>query len=471
MIAERFSAGFAALALIAAATGASAQSFDCAEATTSTERLLCADQQLGALDATLADEVKKALAAAPAKRDELLADERKWVKERDRTCAIPAGALAGEARARAIDCLAVSYRERVAAVRSLAGKDGDGGTGAADLCRRLGDRYRILLERGPQAPFKKSFYADSPLDTLAAERVGVTIAAPAVEITEYSRGKLVAWAKGQKPSFALPEDVSKELDEIAHSRLRIDRLPGTDYFAASVVEGTAACYSAVYFDVARGRARLADGPRGWEDDGAGLCGVTRSFGKIDETPVAFEEQHDYTPSLASRSSVTQWTGRGFGSTCVVTFEFSPRFDPHGTYNEWDENCEGADCDALRRAALALVEAAQKNPLEAEKAAVARLTDAQRIEFAEMKKQAGALNDKDAAEAADPASYVDNAPLLLPLVHDGRIYLAGVGHFTIGWRIFSDWSATLRRLDNGKIADRAVFAIGMTKGRLEKVSVK
>ena len=59
-----------------------AQSFDCAEASTPSERLVCDDRKLAEFDITLADEVKKALAAAPAQRERLLGDERRWVAER-----------------------------------------------------------------------------------------------------------------------------------------------------------------------------------------------------------------------------------------------------------------------------------------------------------------------------------------------------------------------------------------------------
>lgn len=470
MTAERFL--LVPFALVLAAAGplpASAQSFDCAKAATTVERLICADRKLGALDAELAGEIKKALAAAPAQRDELLKQERRWVRERDRACAIPIGGLTDAARARGIDCLTTAYDARIAAVRSA------GADGRTAICQTLGDRYRALLERDPQAPFRKSFYADGPLDVLAAAGVGVTVAEPAAELDEFSRRKLVDWAKRQPKPFVFPENVSKELEELTHSQLRIDRLPGANYYAAGVVEGTAACYSTIYFEVERRRARLAAAPAGWEaDSGSGGCGVARSFGAIDATPVAFEQWHGYTPSLASGVSVSPWSGKGFAPSCEVTFAFAPRFDAHGTYNAWDERCDGADCDALRRAALALVEEAQKNPLDAQKTAVAGLTAPQRDEFAELKKQAGAdepTPSREPSEASDPASYTDNSPLLSPLVHDGRLYLAALGHFTIGWRVFADWSVSLRRLEKGKAEDRASFAIGMTKGRLENVSVK
>lgn len=479
MTAERFSPGFATLLLLAVPSGGSAQSFDCDKATTTSERVICADQTLGVLDSELAAEVKKALAADPAQRDELLAEERQWATERDKTCSQPAGPMTGEARARAVACLTAAYNERIAAVRPAPtpapplSAEAQAARARTEICQRIGDRYRLLLGGAPQAPFKKSFYADSPLETLAAFGAGVTIADPSARFDDYSRRKVVDWAKSQPQPFLPSESVLKAIEDIVSSRLRIDRLPNANIYAASVAEGTAGCRSSIYFEVENKRAMLAEGPAAWETAQGEGCGVTRAFGTIDATPVAFEDANDHTPSLQSSLSVTSWNGKGFDPACTLSFQFAPRFDAHGSFNAWDESCDGADCDALRQAALALVEEAQKNPLDAQKAAVARLTAQQRRQFAQLKKIAGPAEPPadEASNLSDPASYTDAAPLLLPLVHESRVYLAALGHFTIGWRIFSDWSVTLKRLDNGKARDRATFAIGMTKGRLESFAVK
>lgn len=113
MIARRFSLGFAAFVLFAGGPlEAWAQSFDCAKAATPVERLICADAKLGDLDVALAAEVKKALAAGPEQRDALLAEERRWVKERDRSCAAPTKV------GKAIACLTSAYEARIAALKA-----------------------------------------------------------------------------------------------------------------------------------------------------------------------------------------------------------------------------------------------------------------------------------------------------------------------------------------------------------------
>ncbi len=156
-----------------------AQSFDCAGASTPSERLICDDRKLAELDITLADEMKKALAAAPAQRERLLGDERRWVAERDNQCLLPSQATPADDRLHAASCLAAAYRDRISAVQSFGSKwsvESYAG-GRSAICQRLAERYRALLEANPQATFRKYFYAASPLDILAAAKsAGVTIA-------------------------------------------------------------------------------------------------------------------------------------------------------------------------------------------------------------------------------------------------------------------------------------------------------
>lgn len=453
-------------ALLCAAAPAHAQSFDCAKATTIVEGLICADQRLRTLDAELGAKVKAALAADPPRRKEILAQARQWLGERDRLCVSSAGELVGAARARAIACLVAAYETRLAA--SGAAPQGD----AAALCRTLGARYRAALVADPQAPFKTSFSAASPLEVLSkAAGSGVTIAPRQAEFDQFSRQALVDWAKSRPQPFILSDAVLAALDGLSRFQLRVEQLPGESFYAAGVIEGTAACHSSIYFSVAAGRARPAAGPASWEGEGGAGCGVSRSFGTIDGAPVAFEETHDYTPSLVSAVSVAPWRGGAFGAGCAVELTFAPRFAARAAYNDWEDHCTGEACEPLRGAALALVEAVQNHPLEARKSALARLTPAQAEEFARMEALSGSKPQApaDPADAADPSSYTDSAPILLPLLHEGRLHLAALGHFTVGWRIFADWRVSVSSHDKGALTKHSVFAIGMTKGELRDIS--
>jgi hypothetical protein len=127
---------------------------------------------------------------------------------------------------------------------------------------------------------------------------------------------------------------------------------------------------------------------------------------------------------------------------------------------------------LRRASLALVEEAEKNPLEARKTAIARLTPSQRDAFAALAKERG-LTIKDATDPQGDSrlQFTDEKPFLSPLVHEGKVYFVSLGQILTPEFLCSDWSVTLEWLDNGQLKQKAIFDISETWGRLEKVSVK
>jgi hypothetical protein len=58
-----------------------------------------------------------------------------------------------------------------------------------------------------------------------------------------------------------------------------------------------------------------------------------------------------------------------------------------------------------------------------------------------------------------------------MVFDGRVFLATVGHFTIGWRVFSDWKVSVETGEADHTREIARFAIGMTQGPIISATVK
>jgi hypothetical protein len=124
----------------------------------------------------------------------------------------------------------------------------------------------------------------------------------------------------------------------------------------------------------------------------------------------------------------------------------------------------------------LVQKVQKNPAATEKLYVERLTLSQRNSFLILTRLSKAANTAEngsfgRSQSGDPTGLRDTDPLMLPIVVNGNIYLASLGHCTIGWRIYSDWSLTVDRLDGDKKVTAASFAFGMTSGRLIDVRVK
>ena len=99
----------------------------------------------------------------------------------------------------------------------------------------------------------------------------------------------------------------------------------------------------------------------------------------------------------------------------------------------------------------------------------RLTPNQMLTFQEAAQRSSDCAMQDAA-AADPANFLYESPLCIPYVDQGQVYIVRLGHFTIGWRYFVDWSVRFQALGQGEQIQNADFAVGMVKGKLEKASV-
>ncbi len=332
---------------------------------------------------------------------------------------------------------------------------------SAGLCTKIALAFRQLAAN-PAASAAAKFYPDSPLSMLGdAAANGISLAPHIAETGKVQRP--LEWA--QRHGLQLPADLQDALDKADF----LDHLPDTNFYAAGRIEGTASCYDTTPFVVTGGRAKPANLPPNWmsEDVGSG-CGVFRLFGKVETVPAAFEEDYDYSPALTSTLTASPWTKDHFDPACTVTFTFEPRFSPRDTYNDWDQSCTAANCDQLRQSSLTLVEAVQGDPVAAQKQLLDKLTDAQRADFEALEKLAQVTQPDN---IDDPAQLLDSSPLALPLLVEDRIYLARVGHFTIGWRNYSDWSVKLDMRNGADVKPVAEIAIGMTKGKLKEASVK
>lgn len=249
---------------------------------------------------------------------------------------------------------------------------------------------------------------------------------------------------------------------------QVSRLPGTAFYSLSSVQGTAHCIFSVYFEVQDRKAHLASAPAGFEEEGGGSCGVGRWYGSIDDQPAYFQQLYDYTPSMSSTLTIAPWEHGRFGPACTITFFFAPAFGGE-TLNPQRESCNAPDCDDLRRAALQVATAVQASPATAEAQMLASLSAAQKALY---DSAVGVAKPEGAPPShADPDSIIAEYPLRVPFVHSGRLYVASIGHFTIGWRYFADWSVTFDAIEDGSLVRRGAFAVGMTKGSLRTLTVE
>jgi hypothetical protein len=299
----------------------------------------------------------------------------------------------------------------------------------------------------------------------------------------YSRAEFTRRAERLKPPFTPSSELLNALDDL-DATMAVAGLPGTNMLAANSIGGTAHCNSTVFFAVSKGRTRVLPGPKQWNNDVGDSCGLTRSFASIDGVPFVIDDSLDSGPSLASTLTLTPWGNGKWLEPCRAEFVFAPHFDTRNMQNDWvslnnweNNDCGIAGCEGFQRAALNLVKQTQLDRAGVEDHLLATMTASQREQYLRLKRIAGrpdaadAPTTDDAGRPAAAAGLTDTSPLVLPMVVDTRVFLATVGHFTIGWRVFSDWKVTVEAGEADKTREIARFAIGMTQGPIASAIIK
>ena len=448
------------LSFVAQTPAALAQSFDCKKAGTPVEKLICSDKELGGLDAELETNFRAMLNVSLAERAAILAEARRWIGARDKKCPIPKGG----AQDAALACLKAEYRARIAALAELARHQAAERPADKGLCQSFADRYKAALAK--QATPKA--IQESPLDLLTNDPASGVVAGPkADELQDPTPADLESWARRQTPSFKFSPKLTSAIGGPDSGLVTLARAPGTALYSAETVGGTLHCLRDVYFEVKDGVARGA-GDLPWGEGEGESCGALRAFGAIDGRTVAFEET-DFAlqAQLGAGVAILKWDRGFFGAPCNVGFEYEPAFDFGNDENRPDEEvkCESPACQALKTDALALVEMIERGPQKARQAALARLTEPQRAQFAALEEL---QLTKDAAAAPHGAG---TKPLLAPLVHRGTVYLARIGHRTIGWRTFADWSVSLAERGKDGLKPAGWIEIAMKRGKLRDARVR
>jgi len=335
---------------------------------------------------------------------------------------------------------------------------------AIGACQKIADRYRPLANAHP---------GESPLTVLATTPgIGITIDKSA--LTPISgAADLEEWGAKQNPPVIM-DDVIKDVEALDDQGGWLDQIPKTNYYSFSNTEGTARCISSVYFTVSNGHAQAVPGPPGFaESPGGEACFIRRTFGVIDGVPAYFQEKYNPNPAMTSALTVGIREQSDFVGPCRLTFDFSPVFTKKTT-NDWGDVCDRADCAGLRRDAFSLAKAVQSSPRKSRRDALSRLSAAQLSEYrsAEKLATAGLPPDHDPAKPAgpDPSVIMDDVPFHLPYLHDGQLYIASVGHLTLGGNPLGDWRVKFSQLDRGHIVERASFAVGMEKGKLQGIKI-
>jgi hypothetical protein len=347
------------------------------------------------------------------------------------------------------------------------------------VCRKATGHLMALIHSASSSPRKTSVIDDDLIQLLLRDSPAISLAEPLIKLPTYSAAALIDQAK-RPPSTFTPSQQLLDAFEALDGNLEITQIPGTALFAGNSLGGTAHCNSTIFFTIEDGYTRLVDGPAGWENDPGGSCGLKRAFASIKGTSFVVDDDSNLGPTLTSSLTLTPWVDGKWMEPCTVQVAFEAVFDPRKHVNDWPSldnwaknACDKGTCEGLRRAALSLVRQTQSNPDHVERRLLTMMTPAQRAEYRRLKAatdKPGAVNGNDAESEArqskiKPAELNDDHPILLPMVVNGRVHLASVGHFTIGWRVYADWKVAVEVKDTDKPKEIARFAIGMAKGRV------
>lgn len=422
-----------------------AQSFDCNKASTAVEKAICDDKQLRELDEVLARDLKAALAAAPDRRRLLLVDQRRWLAYRDKQC---------RDESPLNSCLIPLYHARVGHLQASASP-------SAAICQKVADGYRPLASSQPGKTGDNAFIDARP------PQYSSEVTFP---WTDDPISQLHEWAQAQVPPFVIGQELLNALSRLAEETGTIgtlDKLPGRHFYALTHEQGSARCLTSQFFTVQNGYARPVSEPEILEDSSGASCGASRRFVRIDGIPALVQSKFDRTPSMSATQVIVTWDENLSPSGCALTFSYAPKFG-RATFHGAKETCEGPSCDGLRAAARELVEAVQNSPKQTRERLQNRLTEAQRIEYGEAVEPL--IRNQGLAREADPAYITDFVPMLLPHVHEGKVYVVSLGHFKPYADIFADWSVKFESFTAGTLVHSATFAVGMERGALEDLSI-
>ena len=418
------------------------QAIDCQKAATNVEHAICRDTGVYALDRELTQALHRVLESHPDERDSMLSDERHWIATRDASCS-----PLGDDVSKMHDCLEKTYREQLDVVRRKDSTPPAGSTGSrVAACKALLDRYRPLANTHP---------GERPLAVLAqAGAAGFELTGRGDTIL-HPASDLVSWAKGQQPQVSISTQLSESLASDGNGGM-LQKAPGVPFFMVSRLEGSAACDSSVFFVVKDGIALPSRRPFDDVEDNCPNGGV---FASLDSVPLYVRENYDYQPGMQASLEVATWQSNHFEAACTVSLSYLPRVSVK-TLNTSEDSCDGADCEDMRKAAFELVKAKIAGTGTAE-SLLRGLTAQQRERY-----QA----EQSAAEGQPDAGASENV-VFVPYIRQGEVYVARIADRTIGWRVYADQSVKFERLEDGKITEKAAFAVGVWKGELENAGVE
>ncbi|MDQ7996275.1 MAG: lysozyme inhibitor LprI family protein [Luteibacter sp.] len=407
-----------------------AAGFDCAKASSATEKAICASPEVSKLDGELGDAFKGVMAAHPEKADALKLDQRHWIASRD-------------------EAIAAQLRHTP-------------GTSLPASAARYRDRIDFL--KGLDAPVPK------PLDVIAA-------ALPKLSGSQYDvlhglAAKGVPLVVAKSSDMSKPSDFPYEADKTVANALtegsgdaQYRVLAGSPVSSVYSLQGTANCWSETPFRIEGKKAIAVEAPDAWGAD----CMSSHELVKIAGDYAAVVVGYGGVDEL--RVQAARWEGKAFGKDALLVARFDHTLSIKGSACAPKQS----PCDDFAATAMTVANRFDRSPLAdtlarlpqgADKAAYAAAYAAATADDGmAAKKSQTRPSLPDFGTGFTDGSMADYSAegTLFPLTFRGETLLGYIDHGHVGWRVNDDWIVSAWRLKAGQLEPVASAYIEVKRG--------
>jgi len=359
------------------------------------------------------------------------------------------------------------------AVASLLAYDAEAATNSMALCKAVSARIPAL------PPLPTDVWVAGPIEHLARTRpdfVRLDDRKP-----DYFQAQPDAEAEIRATTrrlMAVPR-ISQDFSDyhfLPEDRIRVRKLGDTRVRAVEFFDsGTMHCAYFYFFSKRGGKvraepdppdvlARLATG-----EAPSGYCVADHAaLGSIGGAPAFVTENQD-TSNYDYDLSITAWDGRRWLKPCAIEVKYRK------AYRVEQAHCQGATCQPLRRVAFRLANALQAHedgPRSRDDFLWPETPHDTAMRTEALRKQirsfgGGPLPDVP-EEHKDIAEDMGDSREVFPLRLAGQDYVAMLGHYGVGWRVFPDFVLLLYDRVDGKARIVASVKLESRQGALASV---
>lgn len=258
-----------------------------------------------------------------------------------------------------------------------------------------------------------------------------------------------------------PAVLKATANEDGNWTVTVERMPGSDIYAASTFQGTLHCQATAFMEARPGRpARMIDGPPGVGGEGA-LCWTQRAdFARVFGQPAYVEHGATSDTTADEDIRIIPWTEGRWGRACTLKLRYVPAFAVIA------RKCRDAKaCAALDRKVVAIA-AAYARQGQTSKGDVAFAYPSGRTSQA-VRSAAAAAAKRGMTESlnwpgfgAEPADRpVSSSGLAyFPLKLGSRDYVAAISPQGVGWRASKITLLILYSLGKDALVPQAGYAV-------------